>query len=66
MKNGKPKKGKKYRKKERKDRNLKKKIETQSTPFQEPSPSVVGRKKVNGNKFKKIQNKFICHKTNLI
>ena len=23
-------------------------------------------KKVNGNKFKKIQNKFICHKTNLI
>ena len=52
-------KGKKYRKKERKDRNLKKKIETQSTPFQEPSPSVVGRKKVNGNQFKKIQNKSI-------
>ena len=45
---------------------IKKKNKTQSTPFPEPSPSVVGREKVNGNKFKKIQNKFICHETNLI
>ena len=45
-------------KKKTKKFELKKKNKTQSTPFPEPSPSVVGQEKENGNKFKKIQNKF--------